>query len=61
MREKAGLTQEQVARALQVSQSAVAKWETGECKPRADIFPKLAQILKCSIDDLFCEKDKGLE
>ncbi len=47
------LTQEQLACQMNVDRSTVAKWETGDAKPRADKLPELAQILKCKIDDLF--------
>ena len=45
---KAGLTQTQ----LGVDQSAVHLWESGKTLPRANLLPKLAMILKCTVDDL---------
>lgn len=51
-REKAKLTQNQVASAIGVNQSAVAIWETGRAKPRADKLPALAKLLGCTIDEL---------
>ena len=51
-----GLTQEEIAKSLGVSQQAVAKWEMGEAKPQADKLPALAKLLGCTIDDLFNEK-----
>ncbi len=56
LREKAGITQMQLAEILKVSQSTIAMWETGYTMPRAGTLPKLAQVLGCSIDDLFEEK-----
>lgn len=53
LREKENLTQESISKCLGISQSTVAKWETGEAMPRSDKLPELAKILKCSIDDLF--------
>lgn len=53
LREKAGLTQDTVAKALMLDRSTVAKWETGESKPRADKLPELARILGCTIDELY--------
>lgn len=53
LREKAGLTQEQLGRLLGVGQSTVAMWEAGESKPRADKLPELAKILGCTIDELY--------
>ena len=49
------LTQEDIAKALSVSQQAVAKWEAGEMKPQADKLPALAEVLGCTIDELFKE------
>ena len=52
-REKASMSQEELAKTLVISQQAVAKWEAGEAMPRADKLPELAKILGCTIDDLF--------
>ncbi len=53
LRERAGLTQAQLAEKVGASQSAVALWETGARMPRADKLPKLAEVLGCSVADLF--------
>lgn len=53
LREKAGLTQAQLAEKLGASQSAVALWETGARMPRSDKLPKLAEVLGCTVADLF--------
>ena len=53
MREKANLTQMQLAEIIDIDRSTVAKWETGEASPRADKLPLLAEALGCKIDDLF--------
>lgn len=55
MRDAAGLTQKELAANLKVQQSTVAMWETGESMPRAGLLPALAQILNCTIDDLFAK------
>lgn len=57
-REALNLTQEQVARAIGLSQQAIAKWETGESLPRADMLPKLAKILNCTIDELLSAEER---
>ena len=57
-REKCGLSQRKVADLMDVSQQAVARWENGEAKPRADVLPKLARVLGCTIDELFREPQK---
>ncbi len=53
LRDHANLTQENVAERLNIDRSTIAKWETGEAMPRADKLPQLAQILGCTIDELF--------
>ena len=53
LREKAGITQKKLADLLGVNQSTVAMWETGENVPRTNKLPKIAEILGCSVDDLF--------
>lgn len=51
-REKAGLTQQELADKLGVGQSAVAMWESQKALPRTDKLPVLAKILKCSVSAL---------
>ena len=53
LREHAGLTQIDLANRLCVNRSTVSMWEIGKSNPRADLLPKLAKILNCSIDELF--------
>ena len=57
LREKIGLSQQQVAEVVNVSQQAVARWENGLAKPRADLLPQLALLFRCTIDELFQEPD----
>ncbi len=47
------LTQEELAEAIGVTQACVAMWETGKALPNSDKLPKLAEVLGCSIDDLY--------
>lgn len=56
LREKANLTQQQLAVKLHVDRSSVAKWETGNCFPRTGTLPQLAKILGCSVDELLKEE-----
>ena len=56
-REKAGLTQQDLANELGVGQSTVAMWETQKSLPRTDKLPALAKILGCTIDELL-EKEE---
>lgn len=54
LREDAGLTQAGLASRMgYTSQSTVAMWESGERKPPSDKLPQLAEVLKCSIGDLY--------
>lgn len=51
-REKAGLTQKEVAEKLHIDQSAVSLWETGKTSPRVTMLVKLSELYCCSVDDL---------
>ena len=56
LREKANLTQQQLADKLKIDRSSIAKWETGYCFPRTSMLPQLAKILGCSVDELLKEE-----
>ena len=56
-REKLGISQAALSKKLDVSQSTVAMWETGENVPKTNTLPELAKALNCSIDDLFEDKE----
>lgn len=58
LREKAGLTQKQVATELGIDQSAVSFWERGICNPRAALLPKIAKLYGTSVDELLEMKRK---
>lgn len=45
IREKAHLSQADVARALGTDPPTVSRWETGQCPPRRDYAVKLARLL----------------
>lgn len=51
-RKERGLTQEQLASLLNVSVSAVSKWETGDNRPDLELLPDLAEIFQVSVDSL---------
>lgn len=57
-RRKLGLTQEQLAQKLEVTNQAVSKWETDQCCPDVQLLPKLADVLGISLDALFGRKEK---
>ncbi|ATD62520.1 MAG: helix-turn-helix transcriptional regulator [Janthinobacterium svalbardensis] len=44
-RERAGLTQDELAERLQVTQQTVGKWESGKAYPRPGVFARLNQVL----------------
>lgn len=60
LREAANLQQKQVAAHMGVFQTAVSNWETAVALPKTRQLPLLAQVLGCSISDLFVPlKDAG--
>lgn len=52
LRKQRGLTQEQLANILNVSVTAVSKWENGNNRPDIEILPDLADVFQVSIDSL---------
>ncbi len=58
LRESKSLTQEDIAKELEVGRTTVAMWESGASAPRAALLPKIAKLLDCKIDDLF-KDDSG--
>lgn len=53
LRKAAGMTQMELAEEVGVVQSTVAMWETGGAYPETVRLPRIAEVLQCSIDDLF--------
>ena len=58
MRMKAGLKQQDLADALHVDRSTVAKWETGAAFPTGKKLPQVAKVLQCEIGELFPTDEK---
>ncbi|MBE9068854.1 helix-turn-helix transcriptional regulator [Leptolyngbya cf. ectocarpi LEGE 11479] len=54
LRERASLTQRQVAEELGVTVTTISSWETGRKEPRLDFrqVEKLMELYSCSISDL---------
>ncbi len=52
LRRQKGLTQEELAKALGVTNQAVSKWESAQCCPDIQLLPDLAKLLDASIDEL---------
>lgn len=53
LRKKKGITQEQLATAVNVSPQAVSKWETGTSLPDIQTIPLISDYFNVSIDYLF--------
>ena len=51
-RKERGLSQEEIAEAICVTQSAVHQWESGKSKPTIDNLKKIAKLFNCKVDDL---------
>ena len=52
LRKSRGLTQEELAKILYVSRTAISKWESGRGYPNIDSLRELASFFSVSIDDL---------
>lgn len=52
-RKRFAMTQEELARKMNVSKSAVAKWETDGGVPDRDNLYKLCEIIEVSVDDMY--------
>ena len=52
LRKQKGLTQEQLANALGVTNQSVSKWESGQCCPDIQLLPAIAELFEVSVDEL---------
>ena len=57
--EQRGMQRVKLAAAMGVSPACVTKWVQGTALPSADKLPKLAELLGCSIDELFDQRPPG--
>jgi transcriptional regulator with XRE-family HTH domain len=55
-REKNNFTQAYIAEKLGVGANAVSQWETGSRSPSVRNLRMLADVFKCSVDDLLKQK-----
>lgn len=53
LRENVGFTQVKLAEMLNISRTTVTMWETTDAYPRSELLPQIAELLGCSIDDLY--------
>lgn len=64
-RKKLGMTQEELAEKLFVTNKAVSKWENGQSFPDIALFEPLAEALEVSVSELFAgekeEKDASVK
>ncbi len=52
LRKQKGMTQEELAKTLGVTNQAVSKWEVGQCCPDISLLPDLAALFEVSVDAL---------
>lgn len=61
-RKSLNMTQEALGRLVGVSNQAVSKWESEVSMPDIMLLPRIASVLKITLDDLFAEQtDKHLQ
>ncbi len=51
-RKKCGMTQEEVAKKLNISRQTLSKWESGDSIPNIGVFKELARIYSTTMDRL---------
>ena len=56
-RKVAKMTQEELAERLGVTPQAVSKWETDNSYPDIDLLVEIADLFKCSVDELLGRKN----
>ena len=59
LRETHNLTQEELAKKVMVSRTAVSKWETGKGYPSLDTLKEISLLFDISIDELISDTDIG--
>ena len=60
MRRRAGITAADLAERMHYSRTTIYFWEQGRCWPSSQELPRIAEILGCSIDDLFTDHNEEL-
>lgn len=61
LRKAKGITQEQLAQALNISSQAISKWETKTSQPDVQTLPLIAEYFHVSIDYLYYGKDMAYD
>ena len=60
-REKAGLRQVDVAKRLNVDQTAISKWESGDNRISRKYHKKLAKLYGVTVDELLSEAEESTQ
>ena len=60
LRKRAGMTQAELAKSLNVSDKAVSKWETGLGYPEITLLPRIAAVFGVTVDYLLTGERKGI-
>ena len=61
LRKEKGMTQQELADKLQITDKAVSKWERGLAYPDISILPQVAEILGVNVDDRKRQIGKRIE
>ena len=61
IRRQRGMTAEDVAKEMGVTQAAVSNWENGSRDPNVKTLIRLVQVLGCSADELLGIERNGTE
>lgn len=59
LRKQKGLTQEELAKSLGVTNQAVSKWESAQCCPDIALMPDIARLFDVSVDELIGYKSSS--
>ena len=61
IRKKRGLTQEELAKLLSISNVTLSRWETGLFEPNASTMRKLCEILHCTEAEILNGSDEQIK
>lgn len=62
LRKRNGISQNELAELLGVTNKAVSKWENGKAKPKTEILQKMASYFKIPVEELLMMKgEKRME